>query len=59
MAKICNNGWQLKPGRHNPVRLDSVKHDPPEQILADMLKLEDQISARAKAFQSMLKSSRK
>lgn len=59
IARIRDNGWQLMPGRYKPVRLDAVKHDPPEHILADVLKIEDQISARAKALQSMLTSSGK
>ncbi|MBK9137423.1 MAG: SAM-dependent DNA methyltransferase [Verrucomicrobia bacterium] len=59
IEKIRDNRWYLMPGNYKPVRLDAVKHDPPDQILADVLKIEEEISARAKALQSMLTSTRK
>jgi type I restriction enzyme M protein len=45
---IRENGWQLMPGRYKPVRLDTVKHDTPEKILADVISIEAEIIARAR-----------
>jgi len=48
--KIRENGWQLMPGRYMPVRLDAVEHDAPAEILADVIRMETGIAARAKAL---------
>ncbi len=48
--KIRENGWQLMPGRYKPVRLDAVEHDTPVEILADVIRMEVEITERAKAL---------
>jgi len=50
VEKISENGWQLMPGRYKPVRLDAVNHDAPADILADVIRMETEIAARAKAL---------
>lgn len=50
VEKIRENGWQLMPGRYKPVRLDAVDHDAPADILADVIRMETEISERAKAL---------
>lgn len=50
VEKIRDNGWQLMPGRYKPVRLDTVKHDAPAEILADVIRIETEIAERAKAL---------
>lgn len=54
IERIRENGWQLMPGRYKPVRLDAVKHDPPEQILADVIRMEKEIAERAEKLQQHL-----
>jgi type I restriction enzyme M protein len=46
--RIRDNGWQLMAGRYKPVRLDVVKHDHPDQILSDIIRLENSIIERAR-----------
>ncbi len=48
LERIRDDGWQLMTGRYKPVRLDAVKHEPPDQILADILHMEKEIAERAK-----------
>src|SRR5713101_2309809 len=55
VGKIRENGWQLTPGRYKPVPLDTVKHDPPEQILADVIQMETELAVRAKKLVEALK----
>ena len=50
LKKIRENGWQLMPGRYKPVGFDSIKHDVPVDILADVIQMEAEIAARAKAL---------
>lgn len=47
VEKIRDNGWQLMPGRYKPVQLDTVKHDPPSEILADVIRMEKEIAEQA------------
>ena len=35
------------PGRYKPLRLNAVKHDPPSKILADIIRMEEEIVKRA------------
>jgi len=50
IERIRDNGWQLMPGRYKPVRLDSVEHEAPDAILADVIRMETEIAERAKAL---------
>jgi type I restriction enzyme M protein len=50
IEQIRENGWQLMPGRYKPLRLDSVKHRAPAEVLADIIRIETEITARAKAL---------
>ena len=45
---IRENGWQLMPGRYKPVRLDTIEHEPPPDILTDVVRMENEIVERAK-----------
>jgi type I restriction enzyme M protein len=54
IERIRENGWQLMPGRYKPVRLDAVKHDPPEQILADVIRMEKEIVQRAEKLRLVI-----
>ncbi|MFA4915235.1 MAG: class I SAM-dependent DNA methyltransferase [Syntrophales bacterium] len=54
VEKIRENGWQLMPGRYKPVRLDAVVHEAPADILADVIRLEVEITERAKALMEEL-----
>jgi type I restriction enzyme M protein len=56
VEKIRENGWQLMPGRYKPARLDAVKHDAPEQILANVIRIETEIAERAKDLMETLKA---
>jgi len=47
IAKIKENDWSLAAGRYKPVTTEAVDHDPPADILRDVLKLEGQIADRA------------
>ena len=50
LEKIRDQGWQLMPGRYKPVRLDTAKHDAPADILADVIRMEQEIADRAKGL---------
>ena len=54
VEKIRENSWQLMPGRYKPVRLDAVKHDAPADILADVIRMETEITERAKLLKGKL-----
>ncbi len=54
VEKIRENAWQLMPGRYKPVRLDAVEHDAPADILADVIRMEKEITERAKALMERL-----
>lgn len=47
VEKIREKGWQLMPGLYKPVRLDTVVHDAPADILADVIRMEKEIMERA------------
>lgn len=55
LDRIRGDGWQLMPGRYKPVRLDAVKHEAPADILTDVIRIEGEISRRAKALMEGLK----
>jgi type I restriction enzyme M protein len=50
IERIRDNGWQLMAGRYKPVRLDTVTHDTPADILADVIRMETEIAERAKVL---------
>ena len=50
VEKIRENGWQLMPGRYKPVRIDAIEHKAPADILADVIRIEMEITKRAKAL---------
>jgi type I restriction enzyme M protein len=50
IEKIRANGWSLAPGRYKPIPAATVNHDPPADILADVLKLETEIIQRGKTL---------
>jgi type I restriction enzyme M protein len=47
---IRENGWHLMPGRYKPLRLDAIKHVAAEKILAEVISIETEIVARARAL---------
>jgi type I restriction enzyme M protein len=53
--KIRDNGWQLMPRTYKPVKFDAVVHDEPAKILADILKVENEITERVKVLIGGLK----
>jgi type I site-specific restriction endonuclease len=55
IEKIKANDWSLAAGRYKPVTAQAVTHDPPDKILAEVLAIEEDIAARAKRLQAMLK----
>lgn len=56
LEKIRDNGWQLMPGRYKPIRLDAVEHNAPGDILADVIRMEMEITERAKALKEGLQA---
>jgi type I restriction enzyme M protein len=48
--RIRDNGWQLMPTRYKHVRFDAVEHDAPGDILANVIRMEMEITQRAKAL---------
>jgi type I restriction enzyme M protein len=56
LEKIREKSWQLMPSRYKPVRLDVVTHDRPEQILADVIRMEAEIAERATALMEGLRA---
>jgi type I restriction enzyme M protein len=48
IEKIRANDLSLAAGRYKPVKVETVKHDPPAKILAEVLELEEQIAKQAK-----------
>ena len=46
IEKIKENDWSLAAGRYKPVSNEKVHHDKPKDILADVLKLENEIIKR-------------
>ncbi|MCI0561464.1 MAG: SAM-dependent methyltransferase, partial [Nitrososphaera sp.] len=54
IEKIRETRWQLMLGNYKPARLDAVKHDPPDQILADVIRLEKEIAERAERLKQTI-----
>ncbi len=50
IEKIRENDWSLAAGRYKPVTTEAVNHDAPEEILADVLNLENEIIRRGNAL---------
>jgi len=50
IEKIKENDWSLAAGRYKPVTNEAVKHDKPTEILADVLKFENEIIKRGSAL---------
>lgn len=50
LEKIKENDWSLAAGRYKPVTTETVSHDAPAEILADVLKLEGEIIRRGNAL---------
>jgi type I restriction enzyme M protein len=48
IERIRENDWSLAAGRYKPVRVETVRHDPPKNILKEVLALEEEIAERAK-----------
>jgi type I restriction enzyme M protein len=56
LERIRASGWQLSPGRYKLRRPNKTTYDAPQEILADVLKLEAKIADGAKALLAALKS---
>ena len=56
IKRIRDNGWQLMAGRYKPVRLEAVHHDPPDKILEDIVRIENQIADRVQKLQKAISS---
>jgi hypothetical protein len=52
IEKVKENEWSLAAGRYKPVQVETVKHDPPKQILKEVLALEEEIAERSKKLLS-------
>ena len=50
IEKIRGNDWSLAAGRYKPVTTEAVNHDVPADILADVLKMENEIVQRGNAL---------
>ncbi len=50
IEKIKENDWSLAAGRYKPVTNEVVHHDKPEKILAEVLKVENEIAKRGNEF---------
>lgn len=50
IERIKENDWSLAAGRYKPVTTKPVNHDAPADILADVLKLENEIITRGNAL---------
>jgi type I restriction enzyme M protein len=48
--RIAANGWQLMPGRYKPLQFDAQIHDPPSELLREVIDLETLIAKNAKAL---------
>jgi type I restriction enzyme M protein len=56
IQKIRENEWQLMPGRYKPVRLDAAEYTPPAEILAEVIRLETEITERARKLEERLRT---
>jgi type I restriction enzyme M protein len=54
-AEIAENNYDLSLNRYKQVVYEEVEHVPPQQILAELLKLESEIGAGLKELEGMLK----
>lgn len=54
IEKIRENEWSLAAGRYKPVSTEAVHHDPPAQILREVLRLEEEIVTRGNALLSVI-----
>lgn len=54
IEKIKENEWSLAAGRYKPVTTEAVNHDAPKDILADVLKLENEIIKRGNALMAQI-----
>jgi type I restriction enzyme M protein len=54
-ADIAANGYDLSINRYKEVVHAQVQHRAPQEILAELAKLEDEIAAGMKALEGMLK----
>ena len=50
LERIEENDLSLAAGRYKPITVEAVNHDSPEDILAGVLKLEDEIAKRGAAL---------
>jgi len=55
IERIQESNWSLMAGRYKPLVVSAVKHDPPENILNEIIELEAKISDRAAKLQEALK----
>lgn len=52
--QVRENGWQLMPGRYKAVAAYGVNHEEPAEVLADIIRIEADITDRATALRLML-----
>jgi type I restriction enzyme M protein len=55
IEKIRENDWSLAAGRYKPVTAEPVHHDNPRRIVAEVLAIEERITAKLTRLQGMLK----
>lgn len=53
--EIASNGYDLSVNRYREVEYEEVKTDPPKEIIAELMKLEDEIQKGLKELEGMLK----
>jgi type I restriction enzyme M protein len=54
VAEIEKAGWDLSLNRYKEVVREEVAHRPPKEILAELLRLEDEIRDGMKTLEGML-----
>ena len=54
--RIRDNGWQLMAGKYKPIHFDAIHYDPPAKILDDIVRIESEISERARKLKRDLAS---
>jgi type I restriction enzyme M protein len=54
LESIRGNDWSLASGRYKPLSVSTAKHDLPEDVLEDVLKLEDAIVKRGKVLLTII-----
>ena len=55
IERIQDNNWNLMAGRYKPLVVSTVKHDPPEKILGEIIDFETKIANRAGKLQEAVK----